>query len=47
MSAYIKHRKFPPEIATRVYAYFRFYYKEKSALNENEILDMLSGNLQV
>ena len=44
--AYMQFRNFPPRTARRMYRYFKNYYHHKSALDEDEMLDLLSGPLR-
>ena len=44
--AYCAHHRFPNALSMRVSIFFKYYYEQKSALNENEILNILQGPLR-
>ena len=44
--AYVKLRKFPRKMSRQIYSYFDFYYASKGALDEQEILNTLTGPLR-
>jgi hypothetical protein len=46
VTAYIKERNFPKQLAYRIRRYYKFFLSQKTALNEKKILDKLSSQLR-
>ena len=46
VTAYIKERNFPKQLAYRIRRYYKFFLTQKTALNERKILDKLSSQLR-
>ena len=46
VTAYIKERNFPKQLAYRIRRYYKFFLSQKTTLNEKKILDKLSMQLR-
>ena len=46
IKAYMTVRKVPAQLRLEILEYFRYYYKKKTALEEANILDMLTPQLK-
>lgn len=46
ISSYMRQRKFPIRLGREVNRYFRHYYERKTAIDEKEILNLMTGRLR-